>query len=331
MDIEYCTRGPGSFQTGPDAHTIEQMCTRALGDSVLPKRATELSAGMYNSTFLVEFPDREVVLRVAPPQSKQYASERHLMRNEHAARPFLAGIATLLPQLLAVDFTHEVLDRDYILYSKLPGVPATTRFRQFDADQREQFFEQVGTLAHRIASQIGPGFGSLLGPIFDTWSDALLHSITLLRTDCIGLQLDTGHVDRLAHLVEQRRGAFNSVTTPRFLHGDLWTANVMVDESSTDPILTGVFDWDRASWGDPLSDWSIYMASRRAPAEQAAFWRGYGPAPTDPDSVVRAEVYRARNLLSALLEMHRLGDTDDLPLIEKQLTEALNSTEQAQL
>jgi hypothetical protein len=29
--------------------------------------------------------------------------------------------------------------------------------------------------------------------------------------------------------------------------------------------------------------------------------------------------------------MHRLGDTDDLPLIEKQLTEALNSTEQAQL
>ncbi|MGW4774931.1 hypothetical protein ACWEO2_43765 [Nocardia sp. NPDC004278] len=87
------------------------------------------------------------------------------MRNEHAARPFLAGIATLLPQLLAVDFTHEVLDRDYIFYSKLPDVPATTRFRQFDTDQGQQFFEQIGTLAHRIASGVGPGFGSL-GPIF---------------------------------------------------------------------------------------------------------------------------------------------------------------------
>lgn len=301
------------------------MC--ALGDSVLPKRATELSAGMYNSTFLVEFPDREVVLRVAPPQSKQYTSERHLMRNEHAARPFLAPIATLLPQLLAVDFTHEVLDRDYIFYSKLPGVPATTRFRQFDADQREQFFEQIGALAHRIASGVGPGFGSLLGPTFDTWSAALLHSITLPWTDCSGLQLDTGHVERLAHLVDQRREAFDAVTTPRFLHGDLWTANVMVDETSADPILTGVFDWDRASWGDPLSDWSTYMASRRAPAEQAAFWRGYGPAPTDPDSALRAEVYRARNLLGALLEMHRLGNTDDLPFIEQQLTEALSTAD----
>ncbi|MGW4774932.1 phosphotransferase [Nocardia sp. NPDC004278] len=57
--------------------------------------------------------------------------------------------------------------------------------------------------------------------------------------------MDTGHVDRLARVVELRQEAFDSVTTPRFLHDDLWTANVMVDESAADPLLTGVFDWDR--------------------------------------------------------------------------------------
>ena len=45
------------------------------------------------------------------------------MRNEHASIPYLAPIATLMPRTLMVDFTHEVIGRDFLFQAYLDGGP----------------------------------------------------------------------------------------------------------------------------------------------------------------------------------------------------------------
>ncbi|MER7004119.1 hypothetical protein ABT297_13900 [Dactylosporangium sp. NPDC000555] len=88
--------------------------------------AVELGAGMYNNTYRVQVRGRDqpVVLRVAPPAAKQFRSERELMRNEYATVPWLTSIAPLMPQVVAADWSHEVIDRDYLVQTLLDGVPA---------------------------------------------------------------------------------------------------------------------------------------------------------------------------------------------------------------
>ncbi|MGI6874834.1 phosphotransferase family protein [Amycolatopsis sp. 3B14] len=77
-----------------------------------------------------------------------------------------------------------------------------------------------------------------------------------------------------------RRVVLDEITEPRLLHGDLWTANVLLSPGAPEPLIGGVLDHDRASWGDPAADWSLYAASRPDPVRDA-FWAGYGrPADT---------------------------------------------------
>lgn len=89
--------------------------------------ATELGTGMYNTTLRVAVvgQERPVILRIAPEPGRQFTSERALMRNEHASLPYLAELAPFMPHLIAVDFTHEIIGRDYMVQSLLDGIPAT--------------------------------------------------------------------------------------------------------------------------------------------------------------------------------------------------------------
>ncbi len=37
----------------------------------------------------------------------------------------------------------------------------------------------------------------------------------------------------------------------------------MMESGAPEPTITGVVDNDRTSWGDPESDWTIFMAARK--------------------------------------------------------------------
>lgn len=121
-------------------------------------------------------------------------------------------------------------------------------------------------------------------------------------------------------------GVLDEVTEPRLLHGDLWLVNVMIDK---DGQISGVFDHDRAFWGDPAADWTWFMLSHRSPAEQAAFHRGYGAGPrAEPGARYRALIYRARSIGELRLEHHRLGRADGVAASYDQLCEVSAALEE---
>ena len=325
MEFQPIERAPDAFQLSVTADQIDAMCRRAFGPSVRVRSAVELGNGMYNNTYRVDIgEERPVILRVAPEPARQYRIERGLMRNEYASVPFLAPIAPMIPRTLAADFTHEIIGRDYLFQTMLDGVPGPEGIGQYPRTQWTTFFQRMGEVARSIHSVRGERFGPVVGPGFDTWSGAVVAYFTDLAADLDDAGLDAADVREVAAAADKYRAILDEVIEPRLLHGDLWTVNVMMDPDAAEPVISGVFDNDRTSWGDPESDWVIYMAAKKPGTERDAFWDTYGPRPSTTGAARRSLFYLAKHIGAIRLERHRLGNADAVPETYEQMREVLD-------
>jgi aminoglycoside phosphotransferase (APT) family kinase protein len=304
-------RAPGAFQRSVSAEQLQAMCRRAFGAGVRPISAVELGLGAYNSTYRVVLEGHPpVILRVAPEPDSQFRIERALMRNEHATVPYLAGLGRLLPRTLALDFTHQLIGRDYLFQTLLDGVAAPDGLGRYPRPAWAGFFGQLGEIARAIHDVAGTRFGMVAGPTYATWSQALVGYFSDAVADLRDAGLDADDVRRLAAAAERHQAVLDEINRPRLLHGDLWTVNVLIDPDAAEPRITGVVDSDRAWWGDPLADWTIYCAMRRQGAEHRAFFDSYGQLPSGDHDRLRARFYLARHLVAIRLERHRLGEEE---------------------
>ncbi len=324
MEFRPVERAVDAFQQSVTPDQIDAMCRRAFGSRTQVVAAVELGNGMYNNTYRVDLGDgRPVILRVAPDPARQYRVERELMRNEHASVPFLAPIGPMIPRTLAVDFTHEIIGRDYLFQTMLDGVPAPEGIGEYPRASWTSFFRQMGEIASSIHGVRGDRFGPVAGPSFDTWSEAVIASFTDLAADLNDTGLDSGDVREVAAAADKHQTVLDEITEPRLLHGDLWTVNVMMEPGAAEPTITGVFDNDRTSWGDPASDWTIFMAGKKPGTERDAFWETYGPQSSTASAARRSLFYLAKHIGAIRLERHRLGNSDTVPETYQQMRDVL--------
>jgi aminoglycoside phosphotransferase (APT) family kinase protein len=307
LEFRPVERVPGAFQRPITGEQALAMCRRAFGAQVLPVSVVELGYGSYNSTYRVDLGTdrRPVILRVAPEPSRQSRAERSLMRNEHASVPYLAPIAALMPSTLAADFTHEIIGRDYLFQTLLDGVPAPDGLAAYPRPEWAPFFRQMGTITWHIHAVRGDSFGWVAGPRFACWRDAYTSLLADLAAALEDARLDASDIRETIAAVALHADIFDEITEPRLLHGDLWIANVMIAAHAAEPTITGVCDCDRASWGDPAADWSIYRAGQRPGTERDAFWDTYGMLPATPNAARRARFYQILHLGTLRLEEHR--------------------------
>lgn len=304
MEFRPVRRAPGAFQQSLAPEEIMSVCDRAFGAESRPLSAVELGMGMYNSTYKVVLAgqDRPVILRVAPDPGRQFRSERQLMRNEYASVPWLAVIAPLMPRVIAADWSHQVIGRDWMIQTCLDGVPAPEHLGTYPRAAWPTFFRQMGAVTRSVHDVRGPHFGSVGGPGYGTWSEAVLASVEEIAADLDGAGLDAVDVRRVAAVAAHNRALLDEVTEPRLLTGDLWTVNALMDPAAPEPVITGVLDFDRTWFGDPAADWTIRMAAAKDD-ERTAFWDAYGAPDRSPAAVWRAQVTRpgtwARSVLSA--------------------------------
>ncbi|MDQ3576910.1 MAG: aminoglycoside phosphotransferase family protein [Actinomycetota bacterium] len=325
MEFRPIERTQDAFQQPVTAEQVQAMCRGAFGSRVEVVSAVELGNGMYNNTYRVDISGNgSVILRVAPEPARQYRIERELMRNEHASVPFLAPIAPMIPRTLAADFTREIIGRDYLFQTMLDGIPGPEGIGNYPRPQWTSFFRQMGEIAASIHAVRGEHFGPVIGPWFDSWSGALIAHFTDLASDLDDSGLDATDVREVAAAARKHAAVLDEVTEPRLLHGDLWTVNVMMDRDAAEPTINGVFDNDRTSWGDPESDWVIFMASKKPGTERDAFWESYGPRPSTAGAAQRSLFYLAKHIGALRLERHRLGNTDAVPESYEQMRDVLD-------
>lgn len=309
MEFHRVERAAQAFQQSVTEADVQAICHHVF--TAKARCATELGAGTYNNTYRVEVAGqrRPVILRVAPEPGRQFRSELQLMRNEYASIPWLAPIASLMPKVIAADWSHEVIGRDWMIQTFLDGVPAPDHLGAYQRSTWPTFFRQMGAITRKVHTVRGPGFGPVVGPAHSTWSAAVLASLDDIAADVESVGLDAADLRKVAAVAGDERVVLDEITEPRMLSGDLWTVNVMLADGAPEPIITGVLDMDRTWWGDPAADWTIRMAQAKDD-ERTAFWENYGPLDHSPAAQLRQQIYEARHIGAIRLERHRLGNDD---------------------
>lgn len=301
-------RAADAFQQPVELSYLVAMCQRAFGKHIQIGSIKELPGGLYNNTYLIDIGrSRPVILRVAPHGARQFASERNLMRNEHASQPFLAPIARFLPGILMADFTHQILERDYLFQEYREGEQWAQVMHTFTAEEKKALWRQLGSIAKRIHAVEGQHFGnSVFDAHFSSWSQTVVDCLETIIRDLEDIQLDATDVKSLLGIAQANQGVLDEITQPRLLHGDLWTVNILVQRFEKGPRIVAILDSDRTSWGDPMADWTMFLLQCAAGTEADAFWETYGQPEKSPGAQFRALIYQARYLGAIRLEQYRL-------------------------
>jgi aminoglycoside phosphotransferase (APT) family kinase protein len=307
-------RAADAFQQLVEQSHLIAMCQRAFGEEVHIESVKELAGGLYNTTYLVRIVGMPlVILRVSPHPKRQLRMDKNLMRNEYASLPFLAPIAPLLPRILMADFTHQILERDYMFQSFMEGEQWAQVMHTFTAAENRNLFRQLGSITRRIHAVQGRHFGrSVIDAHFSSWSLAVMDGLTDMIRDLEEVQLDASDVRTLLGIAQANSSLLDEITRPQLLYGDLWTVNILVKRSEEGPNIVAVLDSDGTSWGDPMADWTIFLLHRNAGTEADAFWETYGQPEKNLASQFRMLIYQGRYIGGARLEHHRLHHHEDV-------------------
>ncbi|WP_394622257.1 phosphotransferase [Lentzea sp. JNUCC 0626] len=137
----------------------------------------------------------------------------------------------------------------------------------------------------------------------------------------------------MSKIASRASAVLDEVALASLLTGDLWAANVLVSEANDElPEITGIVDLDRVEWGDPLADWTIWMARKKPGTERDSFWSGYGVLDEEDPSVrFRLALYAARHDATVRLERARLGDEEGVVESTEQLARVLKAVRQMEV
>lgn len=213
----------------------------------------QFRSGASNLTYLLKYPDRELVLR-RPPMGTKAASAHDMKREVHIQRslrphyPLVPEVFALCEDLNIIGSEFYVMERikGTILRRDIPTDIALTLEKTKELGQKViNGLVQLHQVDAQILSEFNKGPGYVMRQV-EGWSARYRKALTddvptgeLLMEWLVGHQpLDVGTC---------------------VIHGD-WRLDNMVFDISQFPKLVGVLDWELATVGDPLMDLGSSLA-----------------------------------------------------------------------
>lgn len=238
-------------------------------------RFEKTATGLFNATYFVRGCSRPVVIRIAPADDTEFVFYEKGMMAQEPGIHRLVRMHTEAPvaEILVYDNSRTLVDRDYLLMEQLPGVPMT----HFDAteQQRSSILEQTGRYLRQIHDITADKYGYLgehhcMEPQ-DDWASAFRIMWRKMTDDVANAgYYDSSEVEYVNGLLDKHFAHFDRHVTPRLLHMDIWSQNILVDDEAN---VTGIIDFDRALWGDKELEFAVLDYCGMS---EAAFWDGYG-------------------------------------------------------
>jgi aminoglycoside phosphotransferase (APT) family kinase protein len=210
----------------------------------------QFRSGASNLTYLLKYPDRELVLRRPPVGTK--AISAHDMKREFLIQSKLKSVYELVPHVIALCEDHSILGSDFYVMERIQG----EIFRRDVPESLTQ--DDISIMATSLVSGL-----------------AKLHAVdsSVLRE----LNKGSGYVarqvagwskryrDALTDDVPDGESVMNwlEINKPQdvdscIIHGDWRIDNLVFDLA--DKKLVGVLDWELATVGDPLMDLGSALA-----------------------------------------------------------------------
>lgn len=219
--------------------------------------------------------------------AKVFAStaRRQASREVRALR--LAERATGVPVPRVV--LHDRLPRDggcVVLMTRLPGVRWADRRRDLDGGRHHDLVSSVAGVLRGLHAVAGTGVGDLLdsAPGRTAAWERLHRRLDVLLREYLAQEGRSDVAEQIDRFVTARRHLFGPHVRPVLCHHDLNDGNVLVSAAGA-PVVTGVVDFERASWDDPVADVALTALHVRHhdPAAVETLLGAYGLRDEDRD------------------------------------------------
>lgn len=274
---------------------------------------SELTEGWFNAAYVLTLADgRRGVLKVAPPPDVQVMTyERDIMTTEVEAMRLVRRCTSLpVPEVLWFDTSCRRVASPLFVMEHCAGRMLSEVRPTLDTTARQGIDAQLAQYLSELAAITNPTFGLQApgAPAFRRWSEAFGRLMSDLLDDGAArdVQLPVG-ADVIRHLVASSADELDEAAVPRFVHWDLWDTNVFVDPETL--AVTGVIDFERALWGDPLME-GQFLARR----DDETFMAAYGTRLHDgPGARRRRLLYDVYLYVVMVVEdRYRMYPTDDI-------------------
>jgi len=261
-------------------------------------RLTPIRTGRHNTSYWIESDLGRFVLRIAPPDDAGFLFYERLMIRQEPELHNLIRARTSIPvaEVIGYDFSRTRLDRDYLLMTALPGTPLSDA-SGLNSAQFQRALGQVGdylrqlhalTAAECLGAEVH-GYVGLHQPMEPqtTWAAAFQVMWNKLLDDVVACGSYTPDEARVMRdLLDLYFEDFERPVTPRLLHMDVWSQNILIDKAGN---VTGLVDFDRALWGDVEIEFAVLDYCG---ISEPAFWEAYGtPRDESAPALIRRQFY----------------------------------------
>ena len=221
----------------------------------------QFRSGASNLTYLLSYPDRELVLRKPPVGTK--AASAHDMNREFLIQSRLQSVFPLVPKMIALCQDHSVMGSDFYVMEYVKGqifrrdIPEgiTSSDISVMADSLINGLVQLHAVDSSILAELNKGNGYVQRQV-DGWSKRYRNALTD----------DVPTAEKLMAWLSANQP--NDVDSC-IIHGDWRIDNVVFDLSNAR--IAGVLDWELATVGDPLMDLGSALAYWVDRDDEAAF------------------------------------------------------------
>jgi len=285
----------------------------AFGAEVTLLDLTEATEGWFNAAYVMTLSDgRRCVLKVAPPPGVAVLTYEHdIMATEVAALRLMVERTTLpVPPVLWSDTSYRRLPSALFVMDHCPGTLLSAIRPTLDVAQQQRIDAQLAGFLRQMHTITNKTFGlqTPSAPKFTTWRDAFLRLFEDALADGVatGTEFPVSY-ETLRSIVKNNSDVLDEVAVPRFVHWDLWDANVFVDSDTLN--VVGLIDFERALWGDPLMETQFVTKG-----DDAAFIAAYGTPMLDTSAArTRRLLYDLYLFVIMVVEVsYRHYPTDDI-------------------
>lgn len=248
---------------------------------------------MFNTVYEIrtQNPNHHTILRIAPGDDKNIRRyEQSMMLVEPRIYDVIkqAGIPTA--RVLTVDDSRKIIDRDYIILDYIEGVPLS--HSSVPEDVRPQIMQEVGRYTAQMHEISGDKFGWLTpdGSIrgSESWAEVFGELLTeMCEKNCEVGVISSDKAKSALDYYWSISDVFDEYKRPAFVHNDIWSPNIIVDEKDGKWQIEAIIDAERALFADPEFEYAI-----REGADENLML-GYGkPLDASENAILRRKFYQ---------------------------------------
>ena len=232
-----------------DIAKVHDWLNKFIDETSLPE-VFQFRSGASNLTYLLKYPDRELVLRRPPVGTK--AVSAHDMKREFLIQSRLKPVYDLVPHVIALCEDHSILGSDFYVMDRIHGeifrrdVPETLSREDISimATSLVSGLAQLHSVDASVLDELNKGSGYVTRQV-EGWSKRYRNALTDDVPD---------GEDVMNWLLAHKPDDVDSC----IIHGDWRIDNMVFDLGQKK--LVGVLDWELATVGDPLMDLGSALA-----------------------------------------------------------------------